>query len=148
MELRRPGRGSHLYRRRDQRQVAQATAAQKAALFNYELTIQNAFADVDNALVARQKLMEQQAAQERLVKALREYERLAYHTIQGRLHAVFHGAAGQQQLFPARAQLCHRRARRSSQLVVTLYQATGGGWVDIAEQASVEAPMRKRRGNA
>src|SRR5262249_6944155 len=58
-------------------QVTQATAAQDAALNNYKLTVQNAFSDVDNALVARQKLLVQQAAQERLVKALSEYERLA-----------------------------------------------------------------------
>ena len=40
-------------------QVAQAEAAQKAALFSYELAIQNAFADVENALVARQQADEQ-----------------------------------------------------------------------------------------
>src|SRR5580765_15415 len=33
-------------------QVAEAEAAQRAALYNYQLSIQNAFADVDNALVA------------------------------------------------------------------------------------------------
>ncbi|MEO8306369.1 MAG: efflux transporter outer membrane subunit, partial [Betaproteobacteria bacterium] len=37
-------------------QVAQAEAAQQAALYNYRSVIQNAFADVDNALVANQKL--------------------------------------------------------------------------------------------
>ncbi len=39
--------------------VAQARASQKAALYNYEATIQNAFADVDNALSARQKLSDE-----------------------------------------------------------------------------------------
>ncbi|MEO8675562.1 MAG: efflux transporter outer membrane subunit, partial [Casimicrobiaceae bacterium] len=37
-------------------QVALAEAAQQAALYNYQISIQNAFADVDNALVANQKL--------------------------------------------------------------------------------------------
>jgi len=53
-------------------QVAQSEAAQQAALLNYQLSIQNAFADVDNALVANQKLKDQLAAQERLVSALKE----------------------------------------------------------------------------
>ena len=58
-------------------QVGQAEAGQNAALLNYQLSIRNAFADVDNALVANQKLQEQLAAQKRLVVALTEYSRLA-----------------------------------------------------------------------
>src|SRR5215470_3294906 len=58
-------------------QVAQAEGAQQAALYNYQLSIKNAFGDVDNALVASEKLQEQVAAQERLVAALKDYERLA-----------------------------------------------------------------------
>ena len=37
-------------------QVAQAEGARDAALWNYRLSIQNAFGDVDNALIASQKL--------------------------------------------------------------------------------------------
>jgi len=51
-------------------QVAQAEASQQAALYNYRYSIQNAFADVDNALVANQNIKTQLAAQERLVAAL------------------------------------------------------------------------------
>ncbi len=58
-------------------QVAQAEAANAAALLNYRLSIQNAFGDVDNALVVNSKLQEQLAAQIRLVKALKEYVYLA-----------------------------------------------------------------------
>ena len=58
-------------------QVAQAVGAQQSALFNYQYSIQNAFADVENSLVASQKLVEQQAAQERLVAALKSYAELA-----------------------------------------------------------------------
>jgi len=36
-------------------QVRQAEGAQQAALFNYEKTVQGAFADVENALIAQQK---------------------------------------------------------------------------------------------
>ena len=39
-----------------QGQVKEAEAIQKAALLNYEQTVQNSFADVENALVSREKL--------------------------------------------------------------------------------------------
>ena len=75
-------------------QVAQAEALQNAALLNYQLAIRNAFADVDNALVANQKLQEQLAAQTRLVAALQQYTDLRQFAVQGRLYQLFHGAAG------------------------------------------------------
>ena len=43
-------------------QVLQAEATDLAALMNYERTIQNAFADVEDALVAHTMLIEQLAA--------------------------------------------------------------------------------------
>ena len=89
--------------------MAQATAAQKAALLNYELTIQNAFADVDNALVARQKLIAQQAAQERLVKALSEYERLATLQYKGGVTPYSTVLQAQQALFPQELNLAQTR---------------------------------------
>ena len=113
-------------------QVAQATAAQKAQLLNYELTVQSAFADVDNALVARQKLVQQQVAQERLVNALSEYERLS--TIQfqykGGVTPYSTVLQVQQGLFPQEPNL--RFAVYNAP--VNLYKATGGGWVHVAEK--------------
>ena len=53
----------------------QAEAAQQSALYSYRYAIQNAFADVDNALVANGKLALQLAAQQRLVDALKRYAR-------------------------------------------------------------------------
>ncbi len=87
-------------------QVAQSEAAQKAALLNYQLSIQNAFADVDNALVANQKLKEQLAAQERLVAALKDYARLAKLQYDGGYTSYYDRAAG-------RAVAVSRRTRRS-----------------------------------
>ena len=116
-------------------QVAQATAAQQSALFNYQLTIQNAFADVDNALVARQKLLVQQAAQERLVKALKEYERLATLQYNGGYAPYSTVLQAQEQLFPQELQLAQTRYNVHNSLV-NLYKATGGGWVEIAEKVA------------
>ena len=122
-------------------QVAQATAAQKAALLNYEFTIQNAFADVDNALVARQKLLEQQAAQERLVNALREYERLAYLQYKGGVTPYSTVLQAQQGLFPQELNLAQTRFAVHNALV-NLYKATGGGWVDIAQKIAEPPPPK------
>ena len=51
-------------------QVQQAEAGRRAALLAYEQSIQNAFADTENALISRQKLGEQLAAEERRVTRL------------------------------------------------------------------------------
>ena len=101
-------------------QVAQAEAAQQAALYNYRLSIQNAFADVDNALVASQKLKEQLAAQERLVDALKDYARLATLQYNGGYTSYTTVLQAEQSLFPAeltlasRARLGVRVERRTS----------------------------------
>lgn len=121
-------------------QVAQATAGQKASLIAYELAIQSAFADVENSLVSRQKVGEQISAQERLVQALKEYSRLAYLQYDGGYAPYTDVLQAEQQLFPAELNLAATRAQLFAS-VVRIYQATGGGWVDIAQQTA-DAPMK------
>ncbi|HTT38654.1 MAG TPA: efflux transporter outer membrane subunit [Burkholderiales bacterium] len=120
-------------------QVAQATAGQQAALISYELAIQSSFADVENALVARQKLAEQIAAQERLVKALQEYSRLAYLQYNGGYSPYTDVLQAETQLFPAQLNLAAARAQLYAS-VVRIYQVTGGGWVDIAQKTADTPP--------
>ncbi|HQU49384.1 MAG TPA: efflux transporter outer membrane subunit [Casimicrobiaceae bacterium] len=112
-------------------QVAQAEAAQRAALESYQLAIQNAFADVDNALVANAKGREQVAAQERLVAALSDYTRLARLQYNGGYAPYSTVLQAEQSLFPAELNLV---AYRTAQLntSVSLYKSMGGGWVDLA----------------
>ncbi len=121
-------------------QVAQATAGQKAALLSYESAIQSAFADVENSLVTRQELVEQIAAQQALVQALREYSRLAYLQYDGGYAPYTDVLQAEQQRFPAELNLAAARAALLAS-VVRIYQATGGGWVDIA-QKTADAPPR------
>ena len=119
-------------------QVAQAEGAERAALLSYELAIQNAFADVDNALIARETLAEQVAEQEKLVAALRGYSRLA--------HALFDGGRApystvlqaEEQLFPAELEWAAARAQFCASQV-GIYKAMGGGWVTTAEKLTVPA---------
>jgi multidrug efflux system outer membrane protein len=124
-------------------QVQQAKAGETATLLSYEAAIQNAFADVENALIARAKTPEQLAAQERLVTSLREYAyfaRLQYDAGYAPYLTVLNA---QQQLFPAELNLAQIRA---AVLVayINLYQAMGGGWVIQAETltGTAAAPSR------
>jgi multidrug efflux system outer membrane protein len=120
-------------------QVRQAKAAQEAALLSYEAAIQNAFADVENALVGRLKFNEQLDAQEQLVEALSQYAYLAKLQYDGGYSPYLAVLDAEQQLFPAK--LNHAQTRASvCAAFVTLYQAMGGGWVVSAEEMTERAP--------
>jgi multidrug efflux system outer membrane protein len=114
-------------------QVAQAEAAQQAALVGYQAAIQNAFADVANALVSHQKLSEQLDAQAELVSASRDYTRLANLQYTGGYTPYFTVLQAEQQLFPSELNLEQTRAALFSSLVA-VYQAMGGGWVTEADK--------------
>jgi multidrug efflux system outer membrane protein len=120
-------------------QVEQTEAAQKAALLSYEAAIQSAFADVENALVIREKLTGQTQAQERLVKASREYERLAKLQYDGGATSYLTVLNAQQQLFPAELTLAQLRASLYTSYA-NLYKAMGGGWVDAADKLTTAPP--------
>lgn len=114
-------------------QVKQAEAARQAALLAYQSAIQSAFADVEDALVGRRKLSDQLAAQERLVAAAKEYERLARLQYDGGYTPYFTVLQAQQQLFPAELERAQTRASLFSSLV-NIYKAMGGGWVNEADR--------------
>ncbi len=109
-------------------QVKQAEAGRKASLITYEASIQSAFADVENALIAREKLTEQLRAQERLVKASKAYARLAMLQYQGGYSAYLTVLSAQQQLFPAELNQAQYLASAFTSYV-NLYKAMGGGWM-------------------
>lgn len=114
-------------------QVRQAEASQQAALYNYEKTVQGAFADVENALVAQQKTRERLEAQKGLVDALSEYTRLARLQYNGGYVPYSTVLQAEQQLFPAELTLAQDRAQVFS-ATVSVYQSLGGGWVTLADE--------------
>jgi outer membrane protein, multidrug efflux system len=114
-------------------QVRQTEAARKAAELGYVAAIQGAFADVDNALVSRQKLVVQLAAEGRLVAASREYARLARLQYDGGVTAYLTVLQAEQQLFPAELNEVATRASLFA-ATVNIYKAMGGGWVAEAER--------------
>jgi len=120
-------------------QVAQAEAGQQAALLNYQLSIRNAFADVDNALVANQKLREQLDAQIKLVAALQQYSDLARMQYDGGYTSYSTVLQAEQALFPAELNLASVRAQLFAS-AVNIYKSMGGGWVSMADQRTGGTP--------
>jgi multidrug efflux system outer membrane protein len=112
-------------------QYKQAQASHKAALVQYQLAIQSAFADVENALVSQQELSEQVAAQERLVTALRGYAQLSQYLFDGGRESYTTVLQAEEDLFPAELNWAAERAALYIGMV-DIYEAMGGGWVDDA----------------
>lgn len=117
-------------------QVKQAQAAQQAALLSYQNAILNAFSDVENALVSRQKLADQVKAQDGLVKSLREYGRLARLQYDEGYTPYLTVLSAQTQLFGAEL-TCAQTHTSYLRAFVGIYQAMGGGWVKNAERLTL-----------
>ena len=83
--------------------------------------------------MANRKLVEQLQAQERLVRANREYARLSRLQYDGGYAPYATVLQAEQQLFPSELNLAQIRAAAFSSLVA-IYQAMGGGWVVEAER--------------
>lgn len=114
-------------------QVKQAQAAQAAALLNYENVILVAFSDVENALVACQRLADQLQAQGKLVGSLKEYDRLAWLQYNGGYTPYLTVLNAESQLFNAELSYVQNRTDALASYV-RIYQAMGGGWIANAEQ--------------
>jgi multidrug efflux system outer membrane protein len=114
-------------------QVYQAEAQEVASLVAYEETIQNAFEEVESALIAHTMLVEQVAAEERLVEAAGDYQRLSQQLFDGGYAPYYVVIQAQQQYFPAQLAWAQAQAQLVSS-VVNIYQSMGGGWVVLAEE--------------
>ena len=104
------------------------TEAQKTVfLIDYERTIQNAFREVSDSLIAYRKVKEVRVEREKLVTALTDRSRLAYLRYNGGVSNLLEALDADRDLFDAELNLA--RARRDELLtVVQLYKALGGGW--------------------
>ena len=115
----------------------QAEAQRAQLLAYYEKTVQRAFADVDDALIATQKTTERNAAQRRQVEALRDYARLSRKRYEGGYSSYLEVLDAEASLF--NAELLYSQGQRERLLAhVDLYKALGGGWVDAA---AAQAPQ-------
>jgi multidrug efflux system outer membrane protein len=107
--------------------VRLAQAEQQAALVQYEKSIQTAFSEVSDALIAHQRLRESRVQQENLVTALRDRTRLAYVRYEGGVDTLLNALDADRDLFQAELTLSQIRLNELLS-VVQLYKALGGGW--------------------
>ncbi len=107
--------------------VRLAEAQQQGALIAYEKTIQTAFTEVSNALIAHQRVRESRIEQEALVEALRDRTRLAYLRYQGGVDTLLNALDADRDLFQAQLTLSQIQLNELLS-VVDLYKSLGGGW--------------------
>jgi multidrug efflux system outer membrane protein len=104
-----------------------AEAEREGALIQYQKTIQTAFTEVSNALVARQRVGESRTQQEALVVAIEDRKRLAYVRFRGGVDTMLNALDADRELFQAELDL--RQIKLNELLsVIQLYKALGGGW--------------------
>jgi multidrug efflux system outer membrane protein len=116
-------------------QVAAAEAGERAALAGYQQTVLNAFRETNDALSGSQKRLEEFTVQRERVVALREFARLAKLRFDKGVAGYLEVLVAENELFAAEIASVSLQASRYAQLV-NVYQAMGGGWVDIAADAA------------
>jgi outer membrane protein, multidrug efflux system len=107
--------------------VKLAQAERESALIQYEKTIQTAFTDVSNALIAHQRVRESGLKQEALVATLQDRTRLAYARYRGGVDTQLNALDADRDLFQAQLGLAEIRLNELMS-VVQLYKTLGGGW--------------------
>jgi multidrug efflux system outer membrane protein len=96
-------------------------------LIDYQKTIQSAFREVSDSLIAYRKTQEVRAQRALLVETLRDRSRLSYLRYTGGVATLLDFLDADRELFEAERSLA--LARRDELLsVVQLYKALGGGW--------------------
>ncbi|MDM0050134.1 efflux transporter outer membrane subunit [Variovorax sp. J22R115] len=113
-------------------QVKSAEAQKEQAELVYRQTILNAFRDTNDALTGSQKTIEGVALQRERVRALREFARLSRLKFESGLIGYLEVLVAETELFAAELASVALTTDRYTQ-VVNVYQAMGGGWVDIAD---------------
>ena len=104
-----------------------AEAEHERMVVQYEKTIQTAFTETSDALIAHQRFRESRGQQELLEKALEDRLRLAYLRYHGGVDTQLNALDADRDLFQAQLDLARLRLAEILS-VVQLYKALGGGW--------------------
>jgi multidrug efflux system outer membrane protein len=107
--------------------VRLAQAQRDEAQIAYERSIQTAFKEVSDALIAHQRTRESRLEQEKLVAALQDRKGLAYVRYRGGVDTQLNALDADRDLFQAELTLAQIRYGELLS-VVQLYKALGGGW--------------------
>jgi multidrug efflux system outer membrane protein len=108
-------------------QKRQSVAFWEQTKLQYEQTALNAFTDVSNALISRQKFEAIRAEQARSVSAYQEAVTVALQRYTAGRASYFEVLDAQIQLYPEQTALAQTETNRRL-VVVQLYLALGGGW--------------------
>jgi len=108
-------------------QLDLANAQKRQALLQYQQTIQNAFREVSDALIARQKYAELQVTQQAQVDAQRKADGIALARYRIGYASYFDVINADRDLFTAELSLSAAHLNTVLSLV-QLYRAAGGGW--------------------
>lgn len=121
-------------------QVKSAEAFQQELLITYQQTIQNAFRDVNDALVDRKSTVEQLETQNKQVESLGNYARTARLRYENGYTSYLEVLDSERSLF--NAQLSQAQTKGGLFLsLVNIYKSMGGGWIDTAEPATRAAGL-------
>jgi multidrug efflux system outer membrane protein len=107
--------------------VQLAKAQRDQALVQYQKTIQTAFTEVSDALIAHQRVRESREKQQALVTVLEDRKRLAYLRYRGGVDTELNALDADRDLFQAQLDLAQLQLQ-DTLTVVQLYKALGGGW--------------------
>jgi multidrug efflux system outer membrane protein len=118
-------------------QLDLADAQKRQALLQYQQSIQTAFREVSDALIARQKYAEFQVAQQAQVEAQRKANTIALARYRVGYSSYFDVINADRDLFTAELSLSAAHLNTLLSLV-QLYRAVGGGWQ--TEQSGQSAP--------
>jgi len=119
-------------------QVRSAESQQQQAVFFYQQTILGAFRETNDALTGSQRRIEEVAMQAQRVAALREFARLSSLKFDKGVSGYIDVLIAENELFAAELASVRLLADRYVQ-IVNVYQAMGGGWVDIAGAMALPA---------
>jgi outer membrane protein, multidrug efflux system len=123
-------------------QVKGAEAFQQQALYSYLQAVQNAFREVDDALVDRAKSQQRLQALARQVHALKNYARLARMRYDEGYTSYLEVLDAERSLF--NAELTYTTTQNALfRSLTNIYKSMGGGWVEMAEAGTASQPVMK-----
>ena len=121
-------------------EVKAAEAAQQQAVFNYQQVIQNAFREVEDALIDRSKSGQRLEALSLKLKALRNYARLARLRYDEGYTSYLEVLDAERSLF--NVELTYTGGQNALlRSLINIYKSMGGGWVAKAEDGMAVQPV-------
>jgi multidrug efflux system outer membrane protein len=123
-------------------EVKAAEAAQQQLFYSYQLTIQNAFREVEDSLIDRNKSVQRLDALGRQLNALRNYARLARLRYDGGYTSYLEVLDAERSLF--NVEIAYTSVQNAVfRSLINIYKSMGGGWVQEAEDGIKLQPVKE-----